>query len=644
MLVLLPKKVLFIFYVFKELELKKDRGISSRHIGLKSPPQKQRVKDAILSPIFSSSRAEDDLQLGSMQYEKPNQYLSPDGLSRSSYQMNDEVLHLDQPMPGRIEALNSVHVLHHDEQNTFRSDIDRNRNLCSSQVPVFDPSGRLLTTGYDHIMHTPRLSPLNSQRKEEGADISSFKILPQALALSPNGQLVLLPMTFSSQMGLPKDHKNGTEVFDMNSKLRDLDGSSRGQQRFIDITGKYLQSDVDKCSKYPENTLTQVTDGVAETMSMLESERFSASSKIEQKQLCYSEVQEFSEQPIGNFDECKVDLTELGREEEVVGNMGTIPKEYESSSKPAINRQEALPDDITLHRHLSSRSYLLLKSESDSVNADQDSGRMYSQISNVEEVDGKGGVSNNVLLKTSYDKLNSKAEESFPASFTLKDCQKENAKEGIRLADDVDVTNDFQLECEHKSDSVDLDDGISNLNQMNGKLRNGETMAPAHVDIKGKESPDLPKGQFSRDGSLRVQDAEDFRPNLEAKNLNSNILQSIDSNSAARLDSNGLISKVEEYHSGGDKKGVSNNKEQYSEKSVEQKVAKVEVSEKKERVVDIPEISYLFEEIENRMDDMSHNEFYCTPVEETSDDTLKKVKKWVIMIFNFTFTFPYTGT
>ena len=598
--------------------------MSSRQISLKNSLQKQRVKDAILSPI-SSKISEGDLQLGHMQYEKPNQYLAPDGFSRPSNQMNDEFLHSDQPLLGRIEALNSVHVLHHDEQNSFRSDIDGNGNLCNSQAPMFDPSGRLHSTGYSHILQPPKLSHLHDQRIEAGADISSFKILPQALALSPNGQLVLLPMTFSPQIGLSKDYRNGIEEFDMNSKTRDLDCNRRDQKNFVDVTGKHLQRDMDRYSKCPENTFTQVPDGLAETISRLESEGLPASSKIEEKILCCNEVQELSEQPVGTFNECKVDLTEVGRGEDVAGNMGIISQEYQSSSKLPINKKDVFPDDITFHRNVKSRNNLLLKSESDSLNADQDNSGIYGQVSTAEEVNSKGGVNNSVPVETSYGKLDSKGEESYSASFTLKDSQKENAKEDIRLADNV--TNDFQLDCERGNDSNDLDDEIRNLNQMNSKLRNGETLAQADVDTKGNESTDMPESQFPCDGSFRVQDSGEVKPNIEDTNLSSNSLQCIDSNRAARLVSNGEISKVEEYHSGDNEKGVSNNKEQHYEKSIETKVAKIGVSEKKERAVDIPEISYLFEEIENRMEVMSRNNFYCTPVDETPDDTLKKIEK-----------------
>ena len=572
------------------------------------------------SPLYSSSRGvEGDSQLSSTHYGKStdnNPYLSLSDFNSPRDLMSESFAQGDQSVTVRSKSLNPVYAnSYHYGRPALSVNKEKDRGIHLSKLSSFNSSAAV-NTDQRSITSQVKPSQLNIPRVGESADISSFTILPQALALSPDGQLVLLPMACSPQINLPRDFRTDTNSYEMKSKMGTLDGSSSNYDN-IDVPSKKLENSMASANQDTKTANGKVPENPKEYVSLLKTDDQFASSNMDGNILYDGENKGLGRQFIGKFnvdDEHMVSYTEYEKMEKDEKDINNKSDENHSGNDKIISKQDIGAENSMASQLHQGKNHLLSRSGSNS-------------LEQTEGMNGRINGSKQFSEEHFDDKGNDKDKYSDLTSKPLNEDQNGIIGGKDELVDDV---LNSVLDKEERKELFDIENYLQDVH----KLENDNEKVAAEVITAANEytSLEVPKSEFVDNESAENRDREKVNFNeVETTELNKLPVFEVEEDKITADMNNGAITsggKVDGYdYDIVNGKSTSDDIEVNNEKSEEVNGEKIWKTEKKEWFLDIPEISYLFEEIEDRMEYVDHNEFYRKPVEDTSCDSLTKIKK-----------------
>ena len=618
-----------IFCLHKDLSWGRDPYLSGQ-AGAK-PLQKQGQRDLHMFPPYSSSRLFDQgpkLNPPTFNFPKSNSsspYFTHGDSGSFMNEMPDRFVQYAQPKAPRDETLRSVFTdQYHNARYT--SNIDRDKGIHESEMPLFE-SNRALRTANSSDAYPIRPDNLRIPRVKETADISSFTVLPQALALSPDGQLVLLPMAFSTQKSPIKDFTNVAEPPAVNPKRGKLNGNSLGMTfDSIDVTGVMVDKSIGGVSQGPLTSTAKVPLDATKSLSPPDTGNNIANCTINQDMLCDGGSDETHKQSFGIrgiVNERRVHAEEYDNvEREMEGETEKLDT-FQVKTDAIPDRQRFIHDDHMANRSFQSKEELPSRSRPNSSR----------QMNGVfDAVGSRDSNTHNVDTIITTERSGHISVE--PSNVAIREQKKREIAGKVNI-ESVESLNDTSLSQAEGRKSFDMESNEVDLNELLEKYNSDDVIEEIPFAEKDRVTLDMPQSEFiaSRE--------EHYSPELNSSRFESEeVLEPEELLSEERvkksmtgLNEVGITSggKHEGFHSdkmSGNEKNARDSFELYSQDMLKNEmVIETRKTEKKDRPLDMPEISYLFEEIEDRMENVDRNEFYRKSIEDGSYETLRRIKE-----------------
>ena len=576
--------------------------------------------NAQLSPLYSRY-LEGESRLSSTHYGKStdnNPYLSHSHVHSPRDEISVGFAQQDPSMTVRSKSLDPVHADNYQYgRSTLNVNNEWDRSIHLSQMPPFDPSAAV-NTGQRSNTSQVKPNQLNIPRVRESADISSFTILPQALALSPDGQLVLLPMACSPQVNLSRDLRNETSSSKMKSKMGNLDGdSSNFNHDSFDVSSRTPDNSMARANQNTKTANGKVPEHEKMPVSLLNTNDQFARSKVGGNVFHDDENEVLGRQSMGEFkvdDECRFSMTEYEKMENDIKDIGSKSDENHSDNDKIIRKKDMVAENSMTSQLHQSKKQLLSRSGSNALEQSE-------KIN--DGINGSKHVSEGHFNDKSNDK-----EKQFDST-----CKPLDEEQSIIVRDKDELSDDVKNSVLVKEEGREAFDMESHLHDVKRLENDDDEKVFEEVTIATNEytSLEAAKSEFINDESARNYDSEKVDLNgVESTELNKPVFE-VEEDKGMTDVNNGTITsgvKVDGYdYDTVNKKSTIDDIELNNEISKEENRVKIGKTDKKERFLDIPEISYLFEEIENRMEYVDRSEFYRKQVEDTSYDSLTEIRK-----------------
>ena len=522
---------------------------------------------------------------------------------------------------------------------------------------------------YDTIQRKSEVRPqsLNISSLEKSADISDFTILPQALAMSPDGRLILLPMSVS-----PGRHVAGDETFrqtapirsdvrhqpvrrsaeDLNGKLENeldrkrSDYASESKLHGVDVSSERLGGlNVNGLSSdYPKDFIDgplnirsrrEIQDSLADGRPQRRADAFNQDMKHQTKE--QQQDRRYSAEEIvpsrervslsmrdrlqlHGLDALKIDPhTETEKTMELEGSSNDFHNIVD------VEAVEKLERDTQVGR--SDRSGLSGKSEQrdgtikgNELNHSDISGSVAEQEpSNIDLHDSVVLKSQDLTLTTEIlvetakiDKNGERMDEVFGTQRT----------DLGRLADSE---GSEAMEQKYPTEAVISQDDLAQKRVTNSSVDSYEIAEPYERIVlqppKSEQSPSPEPVSAPRTQSQ----SEDISDNLVVSGISSIDMSQSQPHSIVQPSDHTIEITREK---GDENKAPKEHLDPVPDLPIPTKQqSEVKVSVKKQTFLEMPALSYLFEEIENRMGAIDKKEFYRAPVDGFAEDILEKIKR-----------------
>ena len=503
---------------------------------------------------------------------------------------------------------------------------DRSRNINNHQAAIIDHN-RLGNSLYTTNFKPSRPDFLGIPRVQEGADTSSFTILPQALALSPDGRLVLLPMAFSPEMKNPGYYRTSSDSPKRNSEMKDtvvdrrdenynemdVRGGQNSRNSFDQTPMQAVKSEMpfEVVQSFPDSRIKQrkshdtVNDYDGKDISRVGAlDTFRIDDGQTPRTMAPGNKENVLKDTTTNLNECRLFQSAVAGKQEIDSNIYENSKgarndqieELKSVSEPMAEKQgrnieasNIKEQDLLVNEH--AREELDVKPSS-----------------NIDDVSKKQPESDRVLVDEELKDIMNKG--SIEENFTSKPLM--NQERNVSF----DTNSDVEFDTNDSNKLIGINDNDQAKVDADFIVSTRETAVFASKEMNETEVPeDIANG--NGDNMLKVGEK---KRSIEGQGIN------VDGAISGKV----VDAKTEQKDILTD--NVTEKKSDYPSKMHGDALQAVSKDEpvnkpKKELTLDIPEISYLFEEIENRMEKFDRKEFYRKALEETSDEVLDRIKQ-----------------
>ena len=465
-------------------------------------------------------------------------------------------------------------------------------------------------------------------RVDRDADISSFTVLPQALAFSPDGRLVLLPMTFSPELSLPRDSAVG---INMAGRAAETVGRMKDSRDEFTRNGSHEKVEIGSEDAVGQDLIkgTSITD-----------ERFKTRKDSSARR---SVVQHH-------------DLNEIDRKR----SMGNAKDERQEVLNGFRDKQKYSDYYVDKSREdydaTENKNFKLEESNYDFMNADV--GRINHKTRNLPS-NGEGEDSDEPGCHNGTDRK--QAIEEGLIALSESDLKNHTSLgPAYSATEDYDEgLNDIALNMRNEKQDETKDKGIGEFHENgSGKVdqnRNYPAFASSSKDNHFESSTVPTNNRLTADSDFIVPTKEStvlILPDLEPSKIDSRATkvqeerQYYNENTVESKENSQMMDQSRNFDTeesrendmriaednreifftdtGHQKEAADTIESKYDEKSVESSATEVE---KRVKVMDVPEISNLFEEIENRMEDSDPEEFYRKATGDLKANTLDEIKK-----------------